>query len=362
MKIAKRYFALAITCIVMGAGNIYAEPINVTTTDNTEVAITEIQNKADIELNENLAEFLVNAREVRNETLDDDDRTAQSNEVFQYLYCDEETGTKYVYENAGGKESIATKKLSDNEIAQLNAVTTQEDSDDEDDREAYVKNTNLPGGIGGRVRIPSKGSRISGTFVLPAQGTVKRVKTGSLFIYSGVYSNTAADMGLTWKGNLGTSGNEEGWVPAFLIDKKMISENVSDTSKPIYYKSGYDQVVYRNGYKPGTSVTFNVYPNYQKTNKFRLELAGTAIHSNRKGEGGNTYLRTILEYSKASSVVDYKILATSTSSDSNQFVARIKDVKIDGVTPTNFAEAEADNTKIIYNSRGDYTFKVGYKN
>lgn len=299
-----------------------------------------------------ISEFITKARQVQAEEAEAYAVNEEAEDQgFLYYYYDTDENVKYVYENINGQEGVAFEEMSQDEVRAF------EENINEDEIATLNANNSSMDGIGCRVIFNANGKTyISGIFQLPAAGAVT-IKKGVGFIYAGISSPSQADMGLQYSNSVGGTG-EEGWKPAFLVDGKMITANVSDG----YYGSGYDQVTYKNGYKPGENIDFYAYSNYNGTGYLRLKMMGYATHATSAGSGTNTYLTTIVEYKKSITATQFKALATigeDSDAASGSFTATISNITVGGSTPTVVSTTE-DGSTIKTNTVGkSYTFGVG---
>ncbi len=103
----------------------------------------------------------------------------------------------------------------------------------------------------------------------------------------------------------------------------------------------------------------SIYKNYN--GKIRYKAEGYAKYSDRNGNGGVTWLISVMESNKTPSIgnVDYwKVLATVAKSETGKVYGEFMDIKLDGSTPT-LGTPEEDHAKITVNqNQGKVTISV----
>lgn len=286
-------------------------------TENSSVNLYDEQKIENIE-DKKTQEFVDYARLLKAQETPQDDENGGYENAFLYQYADAEAQRLYVYEDTDGEESVAV------------VATTEPPARDDVDP--------ILNGIGARQKIKAQGSTyISGTFELPDAGTVKVDNPAAhpAFLYAGFTGGTQeGDMGLMWSDSNGGVDGAEGWKPygkvgteRFTVDKKN-------------YVEGYDQVLFRNYYLPGTKVGFYAYSDYNNTGKVRLKTMGMARYADEKGNGTNTFLTAIAEYSTSvGTPTHFKVLATlateeGTPEPKGSYTASISDIKLGGTAPS----------------------------
>ncbi len=281
-------------------------------TENSNINLYDEQKIENIE-DKKTQEFVDYARLLKAQETPQDDENGGYENAFLYQYADAEAQRLYVYEDTGGEESVAV------------VATTTSPAESADP---------IPDGIGARQKIKAHGSTyISGTFELPDAGTVKVDNTmiSRPYLYAGFTGGSQeGDMGLTWSTNNGNGGTE-GWKPYGKVGDTPISENLL---------VGYDQVIFKNSYLPGTDVGFYVYSNYDNTGKVRLKTMGMARYADKKGNGSNTFLTAIIEYSTSvGTPTHFKVLATiatkeGTPEPTGSYTATVSELKVGGAVPS----------------------------
>lgn len=207
--------------------------------------------------------------------------------------------------------------------------------------------TDLPKGIGGRVKMKQNGNILTTTIKTSTTSQVEP-KVGTAYLYTGFESNKGStDIGLMYH------KDKNIWHPYFRY-----------SNDPYGYRfvKGYNQVCKENGFIPGEDINIAVYKNYG--GRIRYKSEGYARHSNKKGEGGPTWLVHVIESTKEPNIgtVDcWKILATIAVSSKSQeaqgkVYGKFKDIRIDGSKPS-FSEPEEDHADVRIRGN-DVTIKV----
>lgn len=205
----------------------------------------------------------------------------------------------------------------------------------------------LPDGIGGRVRIHQNGSILTTRVKTPTSSQVAP-GAGEAYLYAGFGKSDGSvetDIGLIW------STTYELWKPYFLYNNGQADKG--------YFVTPYNEVQYKNGFIPGEIINFTIYKNYN--GKIRYKAEGYAKYSDRNGNGGVTWLISVMESNKTPSIgnVDYwKVLATVAKSETGKVYGEFMDIKLDGSTPT-LGTPEEDHAKITVNqNQGKVTISV----
>lgn len=256
---------------------------------------------------------------------------ARSTDQKTYDYITFDDQYTYFYEEAANQEPqlIVVDK------AETNVESLLSSNLNENNFTAAASTGFISDGVGGRAIVTTTGtagSYLMGLMSLPeANSSIVSLDrpTHVSYNYGGFeYSSTssggigswAADMGLELYNNLGPSQNSYGWKPVIILKKKMRTTTTNDTGWDQYgtsFASGYDQVQYRNGYKPGTSPLIYWWYNYN--GKVRMKIDGWAISPTLGGYSiQDTNLITILESSGSyniPSISRWKLLSTVVSND-----------------------------------------------
>lgn len=208
--------------------------------------------------------------------------------------------------------------------------------------------TDLPKGIGGRVKMKQNGNILTTTIKTSTTSQVEP-EVGTAYLYTGFETQNqgSTDIGLQYS-------KEYGWKPYFLYNF-----GSKDKGYPI---PSYDEVRYKNGYIPGEDINIAVYKNYG--GRIRYKSEGYARHSNRKGEGGPTWLVNVIqsnEKPRIGTVDCWKVLGTiAVSSESQEARGKVygkfKNIRIDGSKPS-FSEPEEDHADVRIQGN-DVTIKV----
>ncbi|MBU7315108.1 YrpD family protein [Paenibacillus oleatilyticus] len=185
---------------------------------------------------------------------------------------------------------------------------------------------NLPGGIGGRAVVNTNGSYLNTTVRLATPNQLVGAPSGATYTYAGFTGTSGSqavetDMGLQYS----NAYNNHKWLPVMAVFKGSKTYGT--------FVSPYNQVQYKNGYKPGSDVNLTAYRNLNGS--VRLSMSGYAICSDMTcSSQADTYLTSVLEVANVnvSSVTRWKMLATIAGSDSvtGRSYAQFKNVNVDG--------------------------------
>ncbi|MEC0211299.1 YrpD family protein [Paenibacillus ehimensis] len=185
---------------------------------------------------------------------------------------------------------------------------------------------NLPGGIGGRAVVNTNGSYLNTTVRLATPSQLTGAPSGATYTYAGFTGTSGSqavetDMGLQYS----NAYNNHKWLPVMAVFKGSKTYGT--------FVSPYNQVQYKNGYKPGSDVNLTAYRNLNGS--VRLSMSGYAICSDMTcSSQADTYLTSVLEVANVnvSSVTRWKMLATIAGSESvtGRSYAQFKNVNVDG--------------------------------
>ncbi|KZE73174.1 hypothetical protein AV654_33115 [Paenibacillus elgii] len=202
---------------------------------------------------------------------------------------------------------------------------------------------NLPDGIGGRAIVNGNGSYLNATVRLAASNQLTGAPSGATYTYAG-FSGTSGSQGVETDMGLQYSNayNNQKWLPVLSVFKG--SKQFGTLVPP------YNQVQYKNGYKPGTDVNLTAYRN--SNGSVRLSLSGYAICSDMScSSQTDTYLTAVAEVANinVSSVSKWKMLATLAGSESvtGRNYAEFKNVNVDGAARTPVKDVEDYATVVV---------------
>lgn len=210
--------------------------------------------------------------------------------------------------------------------------------------------TDLPNGIGGRVKMKQDGNILTTTIKTSTTSQVEQ-EVGMPYLYTGFESDKGStDIGLQY------SDKKKLWNPYFLYN---FGSKDKDEGHSLRY---YDEVQLDNGYIPGEDIDVTVYKNYD--GRIRYKSQGYAKYADRYGSDGNTWLIHVIESTKEPRIgtVDcWKVLGTIAVSSASQeargkVYGKFKDIRIDGSKPS-FSEPEEDHADVRIRGN-DVTIKV----
>ncbi len=220
----------------------------------------------------------------------------------------------------------------------------------------------IPDGVGGKQTITkasSGSSYLSATMQLPTDSQIsKDVENHIHYNYGGFeYSSGASggvgswatDAGVMFSKSLGPGGRYTGWKPILTVKKKTTSSSWT-TYAPAFLQ-GYNQVQYRNGFKPGTSPIMYVW--FNNNGKIRLKIEGITICANSSGTTlKDTYNIAIYETkskTNISSIHRWKLLSSVVSpNNTGKNKAVFSNIKIGGAVVSNsyFAVPQQDHANV----------------
>jgi hypothetical protein len=275
----------------------------------------------------------------------------ESSQIINYYYIDDEVS--YLYEeNAKGSKMIVFPTVKVKHEKQAKGKVT------------IAATGDLPDGIGGKASLTKNGNLLSSKVTTGLSSQMLVGDKLSSYIYAGFSggkstnssTDVEADLGLQWS----TAYSMDKWKPAWLIYFNG-TNNPDDTNygAKMEFKSGYNQVQYKNGFVPGSDVTMHVWRNYSDetvSNAIRLKHIGTANCADMNcNDTTDTFLTSIAEKPNAnvSSVTSWKFLTTIAKSpkDTTTVVkgkayGKFSNITLDGTyyTPTNPIEDYATVT------------------
>jgi len=247
--------------------------------------------------------------------------------ALNYTYMDIEEQVQYSFEEIPGEEPILTISL----------LETSKSDEDRVRTSSFVATGNVPDGIGGKAIISQalSGSMLTADILLGTDAQLSGNEDQAGKTYAGFLaaSGKAADAGFSYTTSTTGVGR---WRPNMLVYSGGVNYHGT-------FKEGYTGPTTRNGYKPGTTISYVLWKNYSDdtiTNAIRLKSMGYAHCADAYCTNPTqTYLTSIIEAGgeNVGNLTYWKVVATVAGiegSTHGKNTAKFSNIKVDNTSYT----------------------------
>lgn len=208
--------------------------------------------------------------------------------------------------------------------------------------------SDIPGGIGGRAVITQglSGNMLTADVLLGTDSQMSGTADEAGKVYAGFSaSGKESDAGVSYTKSLTGEGR---WRANMLVYSGGSQYHGT-------YKTGYNAATYKNGFKPGGTLSYTLWKNYSDStisNAMRLKVAGYAVCADANcNNTADTYLTSIIEAggTNVGTLSKWKLLATVAGSEqiTGKSYGRFTNIKVDGTSYTPIKDAEDNATVSI---------------
>ncbi|MGG4033866.1 YrpD family protein, partial [Paenibacillus cisolokensis] len=278
-------------------------------------------------------DFVLNRINVAKNEIKASKNIATESSALNYTYMDIADEIQYSFEEVPGQDPTLTISVLEASKADANQIQNSTDA----------TLNSIPDGIGGRATISQalSGSMLTTDILLGTDAQLSGTADQAGKTYAGFLaaSGQAVDAGLSYTTSTTGIGR---WRPNMLVYS-------GGTNYHGTFKDGYSGATTRNGYKPGTTISYVLWKNYTDSTiskAIRLKVMGYAHCADSYcNNPTQTYLTSIIEAggTNVGTLSYWKLVATVAGTEGSTYgknYAKFSNIQVDGTAYTPVKSAE----------------------